>query len=195
MGKTLEFLFDVGSPTTYLAHKRMPGLIARTGAEVIYLPVLLGGIFKATGNASPVMVPAKGVYMGADMARYAKRFDITLNMNQHFPINTLPMMRMLAGLVGEDPFPQVVDTLFDAMWKGRKQMGDPAVVAEVLTKAGFDAPSLLALAETLEAKAALKTNTEGAIARGAFGAPTFFVDDEMYFGQDRLDWVEGALGL
>ena len=108
MGKTLEFLFDVGSPTTYLAHKRMPGLIERTGAEVIYIPVLLGGIFKATGNASPVMVPAKGVYMGADMARYAKRFDITLNMNPHFPINTLPMMRMLAGLVGEDPFPQVV---------------------------------------------------------------------------------------
>lgn len=193
MAKTLEFLFDVGSPTTYLAHKRIPGLIERTGADVIYVPVLLGGIFKATGNASPVMVPAKGVYMGADMARYAEKYGISLNMNPHFPINTLPMMRMLAGLVGEDPFPQVVDTLFDAMWKGRKQMGDPAVVAEVLTKTGFDAAALMALAETQEAKDALKTNTETAIARGAFGAPTFFVDDEMYFGQDRLDWVEEAL--
>lgn len=193
MGKSLEFLFDVGSPTTYLAHKRMPGLIERTGAEVIYVPVLLGGIFKATGNASPVMVPAKGVYMGADMARYAKKYGISLNMNPHFPINTLPMMRMLAGLVGEDPFPQVVDTLFDAMWKGRKQMGDPEVVAGALTKAGFDAAALMAVAETQEAKDALKTNTETAIARGAFGAPTFFVDDEMYFGQDRLDWVEEAL--
>ncbi|HRD29281.1 MAG TPA: 2-hydroxychromene-2-carboxylate isomerase [Caulobacter sp.] len=193
MSKTLEFLFDVGSPTTYLAHKRMPGLIERTGAEVIYVPVLLGGIFKATGNASPVMVPAKGVYMGADMARFAKKFGVTLNMNPHFPINTLPMMRMLAGLVGEDPFPRVVDTLFDAMWKGRKQMGDPAVVDEVLTKAGFDAAALMALAETPGAKDALKTNTEAAIARGAFGAPTFFVDHEMFFGQDRLDWVEEAL--
>lgn len=193
MGKTVEFLFDVGSPTTYLAHKRMPGLIERTGATVIHVPVLLGGIFKATGNASPVMVPAKGVYMGVDMARYAKKYGITLNMNPHFPINTLPMMRMLAGLVGEDPFPEVVDALFDAMWKGRKQMGDPAVVAEVLTKAGFDAVALLAVAETQEAKDALKANTEAAIARGAFGAPTFFVDDEMFFGQDRLDWVEEAL--
>ncbi len=193
MGKTVEFLFDVGSPTTYLAHKRMPGLIERTGAAVNYVPVLLGGIFKASGNAWPVMVPAKGVYMGVDMARFAKRHGISLNMNPHFPINTLPMMRMLAGLVGEDPFPEVVDALFDAMWKGRKQMGDPAVVAEVLTKAGFDAVALLAVAETQEAKDALKANTEAAIARGAFGAPTFFVDDEMFFGQDRLDWVEEAL--
>lgn len=193
MPKTLEFLFDVGSPTTYLAHKRIPGLIERTKAEVIYVPVLLGGIFKATGNASPVAVPAKGVYMGADMARYAKKFGISLNMNPHFPINTLPMMRILAGLVGEDPFPGVVDVLFDAMWKGRKQMGDPAVLAAMLDKAGFDAPALMALAETPQAKDALKTNTETAIARGAFGAPTFFVDDEMFFGQDRLDWVEEAL--
>lgn len=193
MPKMLEFLFDVGSPTTYLAHKRMPGLIERTGAEVVYVPVLLGGIFKATGNASPVMVPAKGVYMGADMARFAKRFGVSLNMNPHFPINTITMMRILAGLVGEDPFPQVVDVLFDAMWKGRKNMGDPEVLAGVLTRAGFDPAALMTIAETPEAKEALKTNTEAAIARGAFGAPTFFVEGEMYFGQDRLDWVEEAL--
>jgi 2-hydroxychromene-2-carboxylate isomerase len=139
------------------------------------------------------MVPAKGVYMGADMARFAKRFGVSLNMNPHFPINTITMMRILAGLVGEDPFPRVVDTLFDAMWKGRKNMGDPAVLAEVLTRAGFDAAALIAIAETPEAKDALKTNTEAAIARGAFGAPTFYVEDEMFFGQDRLDWVEEAL--
>lgn len=193
MPKTVEFLFDVGSPTTYLAHKRMPGLIARTGAEVIYVPVLLGGVFKATGNASPVTVPAKGVWMGADMARFAKKFGVSLNMNPHFPINTIVMMRMLAGLVGEDPFPGVVDTLFDAMWKGRRNMGDPTVLAETLTMAGFDAEALIALADTAAAKEALKTNTESAVARGVFGAPTFFVDDEMYFGQDRLDWVEEAV--
>ena len=193
MSKTLEFLFDVGSPTTYLAHKRMPGLIERTGAEVVYVPVLLGGIFKATGNASPAIVPAKGVYMGTDMARFAQRFGVTLNTNPHFPINTLHMMRMLAGLVGEDPFPKMVDTLFDAMWKGRKNMGDPVIAAGVLNKAGFDAAAMMTLAETPEAKDRLKTNTETAIARGAFGAPTFFVDDEMFFGQDRLDWVEEAV--
>lgn len=194
MTKTVDFLFDVGSPTTYLAHKRMPGLIERTGATVHYVPVLLGGIFKATGNASPVTVPAKGVWMGADMARFAKRFDVTLNMNPHFPINTITMMRMVAGLVGDERYPAVVDTLFDAMWKGRKNMGDPAVLAEVLAKAGFDAPALIALAETPAARDGLKANTEAAVARGVFGAPTFFVGDEMYFGQDRLDWVEEAVG-
>lgn len=191
--KTLEFLFDVGSPTTYLAHKRIPGLIERTGAEVIYVPVLLGGIFKATGNASPVMVPAKGVYMGADMARFAKKFGITLNMNPYFPINTITMMRIVAGLVGEEAFPRLVDTLFDAMWKGRKNMGDPEVLASVLNGAGFDPAALLALAESPEARDRLKSNTESAVARGAFGAPTFFVDDEMFFGQDRLDFIEEAL--
>lgn len=190
--KTIEFLFDVGSPTTYLAHRRIPDLIARTGAEVVYVPVLLGGIFKATGNASPVTVPAKGVYMGADMARFAKKFGVSLNMNPYFPINTITMMRMAAGLVGEDPFPMLVDTLFDAMWKGRKNMGDPEVLASVLAGAGFDPAALLAVAESAEAKDRLKTNTESAVARGAFGAPTFFVGDEMFFGQDRLDFVEEA---
>ncbi|ATQ43096.1 2-hydroxychromene-2-carboxylate isomerase [Caulobacter mirabilis] len=194
MPKTLEFLFDVGSPTTYLAHKRLPDVVARTGAEVVYVPVLLGGIFKATGNASPAMVPAKGVYMNADMGRFAKRFGVTLNMNPYFPINTLPMMRMIAGLVGDARFPKLVDALFDAMWRARKNMGDPAVAGEVLTAAGFDPAELLAISETPEAKDRLKANTEAAVARGVFGAPTFFVGDEMFFGQDRLDFVEAALG-
>lgn len=193
MAKTLEFLFDVGSPTTYLAHKRLPEIVARTGAEVVYVPILLGGVFKATGNASPVMVPAKGVYMGADMARFARKFGVPLNMNPYFPINTIVMMRMVAGLVGDERFPVLVDALFDAMWKGRKNMGDPVVATEVLTKAGFNPAELLALADTPEAKDRLKTNTETAVARGAFGAPTFFVGDEMFFGQDRLDFVEEAL--
>lgn len=193
MARTLEFLFDVGSPTTYLAHRRIPDLIARTGAEVIYVPVLLGGIFKATGNASPVMVPAKGAYMGADMARFAKKFDVPLNMNPYFPINTITLMRMAAGLVGEEAFPRLVDALFDAMWQGRKNMGDPEVVAAVLGGASLDPEALLALAESPEAKDRLKANTESAVARGAFGAPTFFVEDEMFFGQDRLDFIEDAL--
>lgn len=193
MAKTLEFLFDVGSPTTYLAHKRMPDLIARTGAEVIYVPVLLGGIFKATGNASPVTIPAKGAWMTADMSRFAKKFGVSLNFNPFFPINTITMMRMIAGAVGEDSFPTLVDTLFDGMWKSRKNLGDPEVLKAVLDKAGLDAAALLAVAETQDAKDTLKTNTETAVARGAFGAPTFFVEGEMFFGQDRLDFVEEAL--
>jgi len=193
MPKTLEFLFDVGSPATYLAHKRIPDLIARTGAEVVYLPVLLGGVFKATGNASPAMVPLKGAHMNVDLSRFAKRHGVTLNFNPYFPINTLTMMRMIAGAVGEDRFPRLVDTLFDAMWKGRKTMGDPEVLAAVLAKAGFDPAELLAIAERQDAKDTLKANTEAAVARGVFGAPTFFVEDEMFFGQDRLDFVEEAL--
>jgi len=193
MPRSIEFLFDVGSPTTYLAHKRLPALIERTGAEVVYVPVLLGGVFKATGNASPAMVQAKGVYMNADLSRFAKRHGVTLNFNPYFPINTIIMMRMITGVVGEDRFPLLVDTLFDAMWKGRKNMGDPEVLAAVLTKAGFDPAALLAIAETPAAKDALKVNTEAAVARGVFGAPTFFVGEEMFFGQDRLDWVEEAL--
>jgi len=193
MSKTVEFFFDVGSPTAYLAYRRLPAVLERTGASARYVPMLLGGVFKATGNASPVMVPAKGAYMGADMARFAKRFGVTLNMNPYFPINTLTLMRIAAGLEGEDPFPTFVETVFDAMWRGRKNMGDLTVAAGVLAGAGLDAPALLALAETPAAKERLKANTEGAIARGVFGAPTLFVDGEMFFGQDRLDWVEEAL--
>jgi len=190
--KTIEFLFDVGSPTTYLAHKRLPGIIARTGASVDYVPVLLGGIFKATGNASPVMVPAKGQWMFTDMGRFADRHGIMLRPNPHFPINTLTMQRMLAGMKGEAGFAKLTDTLFNAMWENPRNLGDPAELSAVLIAAGFDADALLALAQTPEAKVKLVTATEDATARGAFGAPTFFVDGAMYFGQDRLDWVEAA---
>jgi 2-hydroxychromene-2-carboxylate isomerase len=193
MSNTVEFLFDVGSPTTYLAHKRLPALIERTGAEVVYVPILLGGVFKATGNASPAMVPAKGLYMNADMARFARRHGIELVFNPHFPVNTLTMMRMIAGLVGHPLFMTLVDTLFNAMWRDQKSMGDPEVVATVLTEAGFDPEPMFALAQSDDAKALLIANTERAVARGVFGAPTFFVGDDMFFGQDRLVFVEEAL--
>nr|WP_310522801.1 2-hydroxychromene-2-carboxylate isomerase [Polymorphobacter sp.] len=192
MTRTIEFLFDVGSPTTYLAHKRLAGVAQRSGARVDYVPVLLGGIFKATGNASPAMVPAKGIHMFTDMGRYADRHGIMLRNNPHFPINTLTMMRMLAGMKGKPGFAKLVDTLFNAMWETPRNMGDPAELAAVLTAAGLDADAMLAAASDPDAKAALVAATESAVARGAFGAPTFFVDGAMYFGQDRLDWVEEA---
>ena len=193
MAKSIEFLFDVGSPTTYLAHKRLAGVAKRTGAVVDYVPILLGGVFKATGNASPAMVPAKGRYMNADMARFADRHGVTLRSNPDFPINTLTMMRMLTGMKGKPGFAGLVDALFDAMWETPRNMGDPATVAAVLKAAGFDPGEMLALTSDPEVKAKLVAATQSAVERGAFGAPTFFVDGAMYFGQDRLDWIEAAV--
>ncbi|WP_419814028.1 2-hydroxychromene-2-carboxylate isomerase [Glacieibacterium sp.] len=189
----IEFLFDFGSPTTFLAHKRLAGVVARTGATANYVPVLLGGVFKATGNTSPAVVPAKGAYMNIDMARYAKVHGILLQQNPHFPINTIMLMRMATGLRGTPRYAPYVDTIFNAMWSLPRDMGDPAIVAEVLTAANFDAAETLALAGDEWVKSALKAETEKAVARGVFGAPTFFIGDEMFFGQDRLDWVEAAV--
>ena len=188
MPKTIEFLFDVGSPTSYLAFRRLPAIVARTGATVEYIPVLLGGIFKATGNAPPGMVAARGRWMGIDMARYAKREGITLGMNPDFPINTIVMMRLLTGARGTPDFMPLAETLFSAMWEHPRNMGDPAIIAATLTAAGFDADVQLARANDPEVKAALVAATDYAISNGAFGAPTFFVDGEIFQGPDELLW-------
>ncbi|MDB5493000.1 MAG: disulfide bond formation protein DsbA [Phenylobacterium sp.] len=193
MAKTLEFLFDFGSPTTYLAHKRLPGVIARTAAMVTYAPVLLGAIFKATGNASPAMVAAKGRWMAADMARFAKRHGIEFRPNPHFPINTMHLMRGATGLIEDIRFDAYVNAVFDAMWREPKNLAEPAELAPVLEKAGITPEEFRALTERDDVKDRLRAATERAVARGAFGAPTFFVGEEMFFGQDRLDFVEEAL--
>ncbi len=193
MTKTIEFLFDVGSPTTFLAHRRLPAIVARTGAVVTYIPVLLGGIFKATGNAPPGLVAARGRWMQIDMARYAAREAITLAHNPDFPINTITMMRMLTGARGTADFAPLLEALFVGMWETPRNMGDPDILAATLTAAGLDPAVQLARAQDPEIKAALVKATEYAVSRGAFGAPTFFVGDEIFFGQDRLDWVEAAV--
>jgi 2-hydroxychromene-2-carboxylate isomerase len=193
MAKTLEFLFDFGSPTTFLAHKRLPEVITRTGATLTYVPVLLGGIFKATGNASPAMVPAKGRWMGTDMARFAKRHGIEFRSNPYFPINTMHLMRGATGLIEDIRFDAYVNAVFDAMWREPKNLGEPAELIPVLQRAGLTADEFRTLTERDDVKDRLKAATEQAVARGAFGAPTFFVGEEMFFGQDRLDFVEEAL--
>ncbi len=193
MPETIEFLFDVGSPTSYLAYRRLPAIAARTGATVDYIPVLLGGIFKATGNAPPGGVAARGRWMQTDMARYAAREGITLGINPDFPINTITMMRMLAGGRGTAEFAPLAETLFSAMWEHPRNLGDPAVLAATLAGAGFDPAAQLQRANNPEVKSALIKATDYAVSRGAFGAPTFFVGDAMFFGQDRLDWVEAAV--
>lgn len=195
MTKTVEFFFDFGSPTSYLAWTQLPKLAAGAGAQLVWRPMLLGGVFKATGNASPVMVPAKGRWMNQDMARWARRYGVPLAMNPHFPINTLTLMRGATGLQMRQPadFERYVDTVFRAMWHTPCNMGDAAVLAQVLQRAGFDAEALLALAGDPEVKARLVATTEEAVARGVFGAPTMFVGERMFFGQDRLEFVREAL--
>jgi 2-hydroxychromene-2-carboxylate isomerase len=192
--KTIEFFFDVGSPATYLAHTQMPQLAADTGARIDYVPMLLGGVFKATGNQSPINVPAKGRWMGDDLARFARRYGVPFTFNPHFPINTLTLMRGAVGLQMRQPdaFMRYVDAMFRAMWVEPVNLNDAAVVAAAVRAAGLDADALQTLVGDPEIKAALIANTERAVARGVFGAPTCFVGDAMFFGQDRLDFVREA---
>lgn len=192
MPHPIEFLFDVGSPTAYLAWHRLKGVAARTGASLVPVPILLGGVFKATGGSPPGVVAAKGRWMNEDMARFAAREGITLAGNPFFPVNTITMMRILAGLQGDERFDAVTDTLFAGMWRHGRNMADADVLATTLTEAGHDAAALLELAQSPEAKQRLLSNTEAAVARGVFGAPTCFVAGQMHFGQDRIDWVEAA---
>jgi 2-hydroxychromene-2-carboxylate isomerase len=193
--KTLEFHFDFASPTTYLAYTQVPRIAQETGATLVWHPMLLGGVFKAAGNASPITVPAKGRWMNEDMARWARRWGVPLAMNPHFPINTLMLMRGACGLLMRQPddFRRYVDAMFHAMWVAPRNLGDPAELATVLTEAGFDAEAFMALVADPGAKAHLVVRTEASVARGAFGAPTFFVGQQMFFGQDRLDFVREAL--
>lgn len=193
MTKAVEFLFDFGSPTSYLAYKQLPKIASRHGARIVWTPILLGGVFKATGNASPAQVPAKARYMNQDLARFAKRYNVALNFNTHFPVNTLALMRGAVAYQGSDQFDIYVNAIFDAMWAHPRNLNDPGEVAHVLRDIGVKLEDFLARVERDDVKAKLKANTEGAVARGVFGAPTFFVNGEMFFGQDRLDFVEEAL--
>jgi 2-hydroxychromene-2-carboxylate isomerase len=196
MPNTVEFFFDVGSPASYLAWTQMPALCTRAGAALVYRPMLLGGVFQATGNASPAMVPAKGRYMTVDLARFAKRYGVPFRMNPHFPINTLKLMRGVIGMQLRQPqrFELFLTAVFTALWAHGANLNDPAVTAATLAQAGFDPAEVFGLANDADIKAALKTNTEEAVARGVFGAPTVFVGEAMFFGQDRLDFVREALG-
>jgi 2-hydroxychromene-2-carboxylate isomerase len=193
--KTFEFWFDFGSPAAYLAFTQIPQIEAETGAKAIYRPMLLGGVFQATGNQSPAAIPAKGKYIFDDFNRFSKRYDVPFSNNPHFPINTLLLMRGAAGLQQQqsERFLAYCTAVFDAIWVNALNMNDPATVGGALLKAGFDPQKLMALANDQATKDALKASTTEAVSRGVFGAPTFFVDGQMYWGQDRLDFVKEAL--
>lgn len=193
--KQVDFYFDVGSPAAYLAWTQLPRLVRAAGARVEYKPFLLGGVFHATGNRSPTEVAAKGKYMMDDLQRFAARYGVEFNHNPHFPINTLALMRGAIGLQMREPgrMRAYLDTVFRAIWVEGRNMGDPATVALVLQGAGFDAQQLQALSAEPEVKEQLKKVTQEAVERGVFGAPTFFVGQQLYWGQDRLDFVQEAI--
>jgi len=195
MTRSVDFLYDYGSPAAYLAWTQLDKLAADTGAQVHMKPILLGGIFQSTGNRAPITVPAKGSYLFKDLNRYAKAYGVALVMNPHFPINTITLMRIDVALtLRADPrLDAYRAAVFRAIWADRQNMGEPATVAAVLAPAGFDASELAALAADPQVKETLKTWTQEAVDRGAFGAPTFFVEGDMFWGQDRLDFVRSAL--
>ncbi|MEJ7687409.1 MAG: 2-hydroxychromene-2-carboxylate isomerase [Variovorax sp.] len=194
--RSVEFYFDFGSPASYLAATQLPHLCADTGAELAWKPMLLGGVFQATGNHSPSTIPAKGSYMFDDLARFARRYGVPFEQNPYFPVNTLLLMRGAVGLQLREPdrFRAYVDGIHHAMWIESRNMNDAATVGAVLQESGFDPALLLAMANAQEVKERLKADTEEAVRRGVFGAPTMFVGDKMFWGQDRLDFVREALG-
>lgn len=197
--KALELIFDFGSPNAYMTLKVLPELLDRTGADLVITPCLLGGIFKATGNKAPMVqyaeAPAKLAYENLEMRRFIEKHGLVkFRLNPHFPVNTLLIMR--GAIVAEDEgnLDDYVDAVNRAMWEEGLKMDDPEVVAAFLSANGFDGPALLARTQEPEIKAKLAQNTDAAVARGVFGIPTFFVGNEMFFGKDRLDQVEAALG-
>ena len=193
--KSVEFYFDLGSPYSYLAYYRLLQMAEQQEIQIVYKPILLGGVFKATGNRSPIEIPVKGAYSILDMQRWAEYYHIPMQMNPHFPMNTLTLMRILTGvqLLHLEKFEQVLKLLFDAMFGTPQNLNELTVLAEVLKPSGFSVEDIMSMVQSDVVKQKLITETEQAIQRGIFGAPTFFVGDEMYWGQDRLHFVEQAL--
>jgi len=194
----VEFHFDFGSPNAYLAHLVIPEIERRTGAKFEYVPVLLGGVFKMTNNRSPAQSMA-GIknrleYEALERERFVRRHNITqFKWTPFFPVNTLLIMRGAIAAQLDGVFERYVDEMFRHMWAEPKKMDDPEVVRSALEESGFNAASLLARTQEPEVKDRLLQNTQASVARGTFGAPTFFVGDEIFFGKDRLRDVEDEI--
>jgi len=193
MAQQVEFFFDYGSPFSYLADTQLAALERRTGATVVYRPMLLGAVLKETGNASPITVPAKGRYMGVELHRWARRYGVPFAANKFFPINTMRLMRGAVAAQHAECFAEYHRAIYPAFWVDSANLGEPGVIRAVLDKAGLNADLILARIEEPGVKEQLRLNTEEAVRRGVFGAPTFFVGEEMFWGNDRLMFVEEAL--
>jgi 2-hydroxychromene-2-carboxylate isomerase len=189
----VEFYFDYGSPYSYVAYRRLPEIARRAGAQVQPRVMLLGGVFQLTGNSSPAANALKAPNGQRDLARFVAKYQVPFRHNPHFPVNTLKLMRGAVLAEAEGFLPRYSEAIFAGMWQHEQKLDDDAVFARVLREAGLDDRNVLAGIAEDAVKAKLKANTEAAVKRGVFGAPTFFVNDEMFFGQDRLDFVEDAL--
>ena len=193
--ESVEFLFDFGSPNAYLCHQVIPDIEARTGARFEYIPILLGGLFKLTNNQSPAQafaaIPNKLAYERLELQRFVTRHGLAaFSRNPHFPVNTLQIMRAAVAAQQLGCFERYIAIVFAAMWERGLKMDDPATIATVLAEGGLEAERLMQTAQEPEVKARLMANTQSAHDRGAFGSPTFFVGDQMFFGKDRLREVE-----
>ena len=198
MSTTIEFQFDFGSPNAYFCHRVIPAIEARSGKRFSYTPVLLGGLFKLANNRSPAEafagIPNKRAYDRLEIERFVKKHDLSAyRFNPHFPVNTLKIMRGAVAAQALGCFERYVEAVYAAMWEQQRDMADEAQILAVLAAAGLDGPALLLKSQDPEVKAGLLANTERAHARGAFGSPTFFVGDDIYFGKDRLREVEEAI--
>ena len=190
-----EFHFDFGSPNAYLSHRVLPEIEKRTGVQIRYIPVLVGGVFKATGNVSPAIslrgIKNKPAYQALEMRRFLERHGIEdYRPNPHFPVNTLQAMRGAIVAEGEGCFESYVDEIFRHMWSDPKKLDDPEVFRAALEESGLPADAIVRGSQDPEVKAKLLQNTEDSVARGVFGSPSFFVGDELYFGKDSLGEFE-----
>ena len=189
MAKQLEFFYDYVSPFSYLADTQLPALREKTGASIIYKPILLGGIFKASNNTPPPAIPAKLNYNAVDAIRWSHHYRVPMRINPFFPLSTIRAMRGAIVAQAAGCFPAYHAMMFRAMWAEGVNLGDPQIVKERFAQLGMDPDAV----ERDEVKERLKANTEEAVARGAFGAPTFFVGDAMFWGNDRMQFIEAAL--
>jgi 2-hydroxychromene-2-carboxylate isomerase len=193
MARTLEFYFDYGSPYSYLADTQVEAIATRTGATLARKPMLLGGVFKSTGNHSPAELPQKSAWSAFDMPLWARHYGVPFQRNPFFPVNTLALMRGAAAAQLDGSFDRFHPAIFKAMWVDGRNLNDMKEVAAVLAGAGLDAQKFGNRIQEQDVKDRLKATTDEAVARGVFGAPTSFVDDKMFFGNDRLPFVELAL--
>ncbi len=189
----VTFFYDYGSPASYLAWTQLPALCARHAATIDYRPILIGGLFKLTGNRSPVTVDAKGAWFFKDMARFAERYDVPFRKNPHFIINSLPLMRGALWAEAEGRLGDYNRIMFEACWVEGRDLNDPAVIMATLAEGGLDAGTVAEAIRTDAIKQRLIQVTQDAVDQGIFGVPSMIVDGELHFGQDRLEWVEDAL--
>ena len=195
--RQIEFMYDFGSPNAYLVHKCLPDIARRCDAEVVYRPILIGGVFKATNNQPPLMafanIPGKVDYIRVEMARFLERHKVAFKFNPHFPVNTLNVMRAAMFSTGKNWEKKYIDAVFEAMWVDGKDMSNLEIIAEVLLGAGLPKDDIMNAMQDVDVKSSLADVTAAAVARKIYGSPTMFVGKEMFFGKDSLDDLEWRL--